>query len=127
MKAQVALEFIIIFGVFLVALILVTLSAWGNVMNINKSTIDFESVRILNLAANRMNTVYLEGDGFSIGLVIPEKIGNFNYTINIEDNTLWLEINELSYSKRLLASNITGTLSKGTNTIKNMDGGLVIS
>ena len=127
MKAQVALEFIIIFGMFLIALVLVSLAAWNNVMNINKSTIDFEAARILNLAGNRMNTAYLEGDGFSIGLVIPEKIGNFNYTLDIEGNTLWLAINEFSYSKRLLTSDVTGNLSKGTNSIKNLGGGLVIS
>jgi hypothetical protein len=127
MKAQVAIEFLIIFGTFLVALTLVVLAAWNNIVNIDKSTIDFETNRIMNLISNRINTVYLEGDGFSIGLVVPGQIGVYNYTLDIEGNTLWLTVNEFSYSRRLLTSNITGSLGKGENTIENSNGEIVIS
>ena len=127
MKAQAAVEFMIIFGAFLVALTLVAIAAWNNIVNINESTIDFEANRILNLIRDRINTAYLEGHGFSIGLVIPEKIGVYDYTLDIEENSLWLTINEFSYSSRLLTSNITGNLQGGENKIENVNGGIVIS
>jgi hypothetical protein len=127
MKAQAAVEFMIIFGAFLIALTLVVVAAWNNIVNINESTIDFEANRILNLATDRINTAYLEGHGFSISLVIPEKIGVYDYTLDIEENSLWLTINEVSYSNRLLTSNVTGNLQGGENKIENVNGGIVIS
>jgi hypothetical protein len=127
MKAQVAVEFMIIFGVFLIALTTVAIAAWNNIVNINKSAIDFEAVRILNLAANRINTAYLEGHGFSIGLAIPGKIGVYDYSVDIEVDNIWIHVNEESYSRKLLTSDITGSLQKGVNTIQNVNGEIVIS
>lgn len=127
MKAQVAIEFMIIFAAFLVALIFVVLAAWNNIANIDKSSIDFEADRILGLIANRINTAYLEGDGFSIGLAVPEKIGVYDYAIGIEENMVWLTVNEISYSRRLLTSNITGSIRGGMNTLENLNGEIVIS
>lgn len=127
MKAQVAIEFMIIFGTFLIALSFVVLAAWNNIVNIDKSSIDFEANRILNLISNRINTVYLEGHGFSIDLAVQEKIGVYNYTIEIEENNLWLTVNEISYSRRLLTPNITGNIEKGTNTLENVNGEIVVS
>lgn len=127
MKAQVAIEFMIIFGVFLVALTIVVMAAWGNVMNINESTIDFEAERILGLAAGRVNTAYLEGDGFSIDLALPGNIGVHNYTLGIEENILWLTVNGLNYSKRMITSNITGSFNTGGNSLRNVKGEIVIS
>ncbi len=127
MRAQVAIEFMIIFGAFLVALTLVVLATWNNMVNMNRSSIDFEANRILNLVSNRINTAYLEGDGFSINLAVPGKIGQQNYTLEIEDKMLWLTVNEISYHSRLLTPDITGSIQKGTNNIKNVNGGIVIS
>jgi len=127
MKVQVAIEFMIIFAAFLLALTIIVIASWNNVVNINRSALDFEANRILNLAANRINTAYLEGDGFSIDLAVPEKVGSYEYTLEIEGNMLWLNLNEMSYHRMLLTSNITGILKKGVNTIRNVEGGVVIS
>lgn len=126
-KAQLAVEFMIIFSVFLIAIILILLAVWNNIANAEKSSIDFEADRILNLASGRINTAYLEGQGFSIGLAIPEKIGVYNYTLQFEGSTLWLYASQISYSSKLLTQNITGILAKGKNTIKNVNGVIVIT
>lgn len=127
MKAQLAVEFMIIFAAFLLALTFVVLATWNNIVNIDKSSMDFEANRILNLISNRINTVYLEGDGFSIGLVVPGKIGVYDYTTQFEGSMIWLTVNQISYSRRLLTSNITGSIQDGTNTLKNVNGEIVIS
>ena len=127
MKAQVAIEFIIIFAVFLVALTIVVLASWNNIANINKSAIEFEANRVLSLVSAKINTVYLEGNGFSMGLVVPERIGLINYTVAFEGSTMWLNMEGKSYSRKLLTSNITGTLNKGSNTLENVNGEIVIS
>ncbi len=127
MKAQVAIEFMLIFGVFLLGITIVALAAWNNIANAEKSSMDFEARRILNLISGRINTVYLEGHGFSIDLVVPEKIGVSDYAITIDENTLWLELNGVSYTSKLLASNITGSIEKGENTVTNVNGVVVLS
>jgi len=127
MKPQVALEFMFIFGIFLIGVTVVALAAWNSMANAEKASVDFEANRILNLIAGRLNTAYLEGDGFAIGLDVPERIGVQNYTLQIEGNTLWLSVSDNSYSGKLLTPNITGSLAKGRNTLSNVDGVVVIS
>ena len=53
MKGQVAIEFMIILGVFLVALTLVVMAVWNNTVNIDKSTIDFDRCVGLQLQPGR--------------------------------------------------------------------------
>ncbi len=127
MKAQVAVEFMIIFGVFLIGITIVALAAWNNIANAEKTAIDFETNRILNLISSKINTAYLEGSGFSSGLSIPEKIGLNNYTLQLENNTLWLNVAGTSRSRKLLTTNISGTLAWGDNMIENVNGMVVIS
>jgi len=127
MKAQVAVEFMLIFGVFLLGITIVVLAAWNNIASAEKAALDFEANRILNLISGRINTAYLEGNGFSIGLSIPEKIGLNNYTLQLENNILWLNVTGASYSRKLLTSNISGTLAWGEKTIENVNGMVVIS
>jgi hypothetical protein len=127
MKAQVAVEFMLIFGVFLIGITIVVLATWNNIANAEKAALDFEAGRILNLISSRINTAYLEGNGFSIGLSIPEKIGLNNYTLQLENNIMWLNVTGASYSRKLLTSNISGTLSWGENTLENVNGMVVIS
>lgn len=127
MKAQVAIEFMIIFATFLLALTLIALAAWNNIVNTNESALNYEANRILNLATGRINTVYLEGHGFSIGLVIPEKIGVHDYTFEIEGTNMFISVEGVSFSKRIITPNITGILNKGENTLENVNGVVVVS
>jgi hypothetical protein len=127
MKAQIAVEFIIIFGVFLIAVIVIALASWNNVANAEKTAVDFEAYRVLGMASDRINTAFLEGDGFSTGLVLPGKIGVHDYTIELDGNELFIHVNQASFSGRLLTDNVTGTLAKGDNTISNVNGAVVIS
>jgi len=127
MKAQVAIEFIIIFGLFLAATIVISIAAWNNIVDEETTYIEFEASRIIDLASGRINTAYLEGSGFSINLVIPEKLGLYNYTLQLDGNMIWLHALNVSYSRKLLTPNITGTLAAGENKISNVNGTIVIS
>jgi len=127
MKAQVAMEFMIIFGLFLVGLTVTAISAWNSVASAERTSMDFEAKRITNMATGRINTAYLEGNGFSINMTIPERIGTNDYLMFLEGSTLMLQVNGILYSGRLLTPNITGSISKGENMVKNVNGGIVIS
>lgn len=127
MKAQVAMEFMIIFGIFLAATIVISIAVWNNIADEEKTYVDFEASRIIDLAAGRINTAYIEGNGFSINLVVPEKLGLYNYTLQLDGNMIWLHTLNVTYSRKLLTPDITGTLAAGENKISNVDGAIVIT
>jgi CDP-diglyceride synthetase len=127
MKGQLAIEFMFVFIIFLLGVIFVLISVWNSIANAEQIKIEHEANRIISMTANRINTAYLEGDGFSINLVLPESIFGYNYTFVTENDTIWLHVAEKSFYKRLLTSNITGILSSGENKIKNIKGMIVIS
>jgi hypothetical protein len=126
-KGQIAAEFMVVFGIFLVGIILIVFAVWNSVGNAEKAAVDLEANRVLGIAASRINTVYLGGDGFSIGLAIPEKIGVYDYEIQFDGNLLMIELGQYTYADKLLTRDITGTLAKGENTISNVNGTVVIS
>ncbi len=126
-KGQIAAEFMTIFSVFLIAVIMIALAVWNNVASAERAAADFEAERVVGLVSGRINTAYLEGDGFSIGLAVPEKLAGLEYALQIDGNTVWITAGQHSYSAKLLTGNITGTPAKGGNTVRNVGGTVVIS
>ncbi len=126
-KAQSSIEFMIIFIILVLALLV---SLWIGLMRVREvstAQTDLEVERLLNDASNKINTAYLEGHGFSINLTMPNKIFGLNYTVQIISNYIYLTINNNTYPKPLLTQNISGTLKKGENLIKNVRGDVLIT
>ena len=126
LKAQVTVEFILIFMVLLLALNIVALMSYGRVREITDTEIHIESNRILEEVSNKLNTAWLEGDGFESTLELRPDILGLNYSIDIVSNSLALYCRNVVYSKYLLTQNITGELSQGQNLIKNQGGQVLI-
>ena len=59
-------------------------------------------------------------------LDIPERIFGSEYSIQIHSNTLYLVFREVTHMKQILTQNITGSLAKGKNTVRNVEGVIVI-
>lgn len=126
-KAQIAMEFLFIFMIFLLAIGIGLFIFWENTQKVNQYKIDLEIEKLLNLISNKINTVYLEGDGFSMNLTIPEKVLGMNYSLNISLNFILLNFSDNIYSKQLLTQNISGELKKGKNLLSNVDKDIIIS
>ena len=124
-KAQLSVEFIIVFMIFMVAL--AALLSSTRLENIVEGRLNVEVNSARDDITNRINTAYLEGDGFSSKLYLPPTIGGYNYTIITAYNTVVLVVNDQAYSSVLITQNITGTLKKGENTIRNSHGIIVIT
>lgn len=130
MKSQSVAEFIVIFGIFLAALIVITLVSWSRIEDMSQSKKDMEIERVLVYTSDKINTAYLIGNGFSTNMTLPETILNFNYTADIQNGMLLLNITGMIYSKQLLTTNITVARSldqKGPYVIKNNKGEIIIS
>jgi len=127
MKCQTSAEFMIIFVLFLVIMSIILVFTWRNTVNIVQSKFDLEARRVLDDISNRIDTAFLEGDGFSINITVPQDILGTNFSLMIHENRVLLELRNNTYSRTLLTKNITGTLSKGVNVIGNTQGEIIIS
>lgn len=127
MCAQAAVEFMIFFGVIMALIIAVTYNSHISVgqINIEKSTQniqdDIESIK------NRIDMVFLSGNGFSANISIPEMISGKDYEINITNGFLVINVSGNVRTERLMTNRITGNIQKGSNTISNVNDELVIS
>jgi hypothetical protein len=121
------MEFIVIFIIFLVALTIalgVSVSRSGEIARAQR---DMEAFRVAGILANRINTVHLEGSGFSMNCTLPDKVFGMNYSISVYSNQVVLVVGGNTHIKTLLTSNVSGSPVKGINIITNIDGGIVIS
>lgn len=126
-KLQSSLEFILIFSLLLVILSVGATVAWVRVYGINQANRNLEVTKVLGEASNKIDLAFLEGDGFTTEFIAPSNIFGRDYTIGIHRNNVVIYYSESTYSKSLLTENITGNITKGTNTVTNVNGEIVIS
>lgn len=120
-KAQSAFEFMFIFGIFIAAVILGIWFSWTKTTDISMEMEKLEAEGVLNLVSGKIDTVWLEGQGFRTNVTIPMKILNQNYTLNVTSNYLMLNFTGTIYIKPLITSNITGNLTAGKiNMVTNL-------
>ena len=127
MRAQASMEFMILFILFLVALGGALMVSINRSQTISQAQIDITATRILDDAADRINTAYIEGDGFSMNLTIPQKIIRKDYLINVSSNEVIIRLEGKTYVRTLLTNNVTGEFIKGKNRVMNYNGQIRIT
>lgn len=126
-SAQSSIEFILIFGLLLIILAIAVNVAWVRIYGISNANRNLEVSKVLDDVSNKINLAFLEGDGFSINLEVPNSLFGQNYTIEIHRNNVVIYYLNSTYSSHLLTENITGTIHKGDNKILNSRGEIVIT
>ncbi len=126
MKAQASMEFMILFMLFLVAVGFALVVSVHRSHAISQAQVDLESNKILRQVADKINIAYLEGDGFSMNVTMPERILRLDYTIDISSNEVILRVDGSTYVRYILTDNVTGEVVKGTNRILNQNGEIII-
>ena len=126
-KAQVSIEFMILFIFFLGLLSFAIVSVMQNVQDISASSVGLEAQKTLSLMRSKLDTAFLEGDGFSTNFTLPQKIMSLDYSVNVSSGFALIEVNNLTYSSPIIARNISGGPRKGENALRNSGGYLVIS
>ncbi len=97
--------------------------------NIQKKVRESTDIKVKQAAANIENEILLASsslDGYSREFIIPQTINGLNYTILIDDNTLYLNTTQ-GQTAYVNLKNYTGTLQKGKNIIKKIKGEVFIS
>jgi hypothetical protein len=116
----------ILFILFLVAVSVAMVVSINRSQTINQAQLELESNKVLGTVTDRINTVYLEGDGFRTNVTLPERIMGFNYTLYINSNQVLLYLRSTLFIKNILTDNVTGELANGINVIENDNGRIVI-
>jgi len=112
-KAQSAFEFIFIFGILLSVL---TLGMWvslNKTREVNRYQVKLEVDYVLTTVAEKINTVWLEGEGFSTNVTIPETVTGKVYTLNMTSNYIILTLETNEYVKPIIMQNLTGNFTIG--------------
>jgi hypothetical protein len=117
----------IIFGILMGAVLVALSISWSNILEIRLSQIDMEAFDVLDKAAGKINTVWIQGDGFSTNVTLPEKIGVLDYSVRVHSNYVIISTEYKNYTRSLLTPNVTGSLQKGSNFIENIKGNVTIS
>lgn len=126
-KAQVSVEFMFIFVFFMAVLTVIMVAVLQNTQGVSSSRLGLEAENALSLVKSRLDTAFLEGSGFSTNFTLPQELMDFNYSVSISSKFVVIEVNNQTYSKMLLTNSTAGTLRKGENAVRNVNGQLVIS
>ncbi len=126
-KSQAAAEFLIIFMMLMIALSIAVYMSVYRTQELSGSKIGIETNKILNDVSNKVNMAFLGGPGFMVNLTLPDNIFGREYSIYIQSNYVSLEVSNTTHFKSLVTGNITGSLIKGVNLVRNRDGMIVIS
>lgn len=125
-KYQSTIEFIMIFTLVLAALIVILFITTERVEDINQEILEVEVRMVLNSIVTKLNTVVLEGNGFSSNLTLPQQIVNMDYSVQIQSNYVTITLLNITYIDNILTENVIGSLQKGVNVIRNVNNNVVI-
>ncbi len=125
-RSQVSME-LVLFLFFLSALSFsFMLYIYHYEASLRSMNMDMEANNLLELVVGRLDSVLLEGDGFSTRLNLPENLSGSDYELRIFGDLIWLNLSGRTYSKKILAKQVSGTLKKGENWLVNENGTIII-
>ncbi len=117
-----------IFGIFLSAL---AVGVWVSSLKTAEMSIYSKNLEVNDLlmkVTDKINTVWVEGEGFSANLTMPSIVAGSSYDIQIAANTVVMTVSGENYIRSIITDNVTGSLEKGSeNTLKNMGDHIEIS
>ena len=125
-KSQASVEYVILLLLFMTAVSIAVFFSVNQIQFDNMLRMDMEAGKVVNEISRKINLVVVEGNGFQANLTLPEKILGNNYSVFIQSNFVVLTVQNKTYFKPLLTSNITGTIKKGMNTLYNSNGMIII-
>jgi uncharacterized protein (UPF0333 family) len=126
-KAQISTEFMLLFIFFVAVLAFSMVYLMQSIQSTSESTLGLEVEKTMSIAKSRIETAFLEGDGFSTNFTLPQQIMGFDYSVNISSGFILIEVNNSTHSSPLITKDITGVPRKGENSLRNSGGRLVIS
>ena len=127
-KLQTTFEFIFITGMLVAALIMGAWFSWIQTSNISDTENSLIIGEFLSSVSGKINTAWLEGEGFSSNVTLPMTIAGQPYELNISDNYLVVKLLGEEHMNVLITNNLTGNFTIGAlNRLTNRKSYIEIS
>ncbi|MBD3155264.1 MAG: hypothetical protein GF368_01250 [Candidatus Aenigmarchaeota archaeon] len=128
MKAQVSVEFLVYFGFLLLVSSLFLANHLSNSQKLSNLKMEVESQEIADKVSFEINSAVIAGNGYERNFYLEEKIGGFsNYTVEIGDYYVLIDWDGRSKISKASTKSINGTIEKGWNLIRNINGGIYVN
>ncbi len=121
------MEYMVIATILLVAMIVVSIMSFQSVREFSRIRLDTETESVLNNIGGTIDLAVMEGDGFRTNVTLPQTILDYDYEIGVASNIVFINVKNITYTRYMLSSNITGSLAKGVNLVENRNGEIVIT
>jgi len=126
-RGQSSMEFLAMLVFLMIALVTVSYSILFKSTAIIDTQREMEANRLLKNAADKINTAFIEGDGFSINVTLPYRIYEEDYYIETSGNQIRITAFNKTYDRFMVTGNITGSFQGGLNRLENINGVVAIS
>ena len=125
-KAQAAIEFaVLVSGIFLAFLVFLQVIA-GQLIDVGEEKEYTVLKDITETVQSELFIAESSKNGYSRQFTMPVKINNkIDYTIILSNKILSLKTTKFQHTVNI--PNVTGTLSKGTNQIRKINGTLILN
>jgi hypothetical protein len=125
---QASLEFFVLVSLLIIILTGVMYFSSSYYYQFNQLQIYSEANKISESIAGEINLALKAGDGYSRIFYIPEKILNaIDFEINVTSYRVYVYWNGGSTQSVIYTKNINGTLKKGENWIRNVNGEIYVN
>lgn len=121
-KSQSSVEFIILISAVLFFFSALLLVFSENIADKSISNREKEFQELSFTIQNELNLAAETSDGYQRTFYLPEKILNYDYTIDLTDGSIYMRTFDGKYASAFPAPNVTGQLIKGPNIIRKYDG-----
>jgi len=121
-RAQVGIEFIMIIGavMFFTALFLLVVQQDTSEESYKKENILLKDIALT--VQNEINLAVESGDGYLREFDLPEKAGNLDYEIIIDNKIIYIKTTPLRHALTVPSPEIIGNVNKTHNIIKKTSG-----
>ena len=135
-KAQVTVDFLIIFAIALIMFMLLFNMAIDKSRQFSMQSSQLYARQLADKIGLEINRVFLAGDGPLKSIILPETMhNNIDYSINFYPNNRLVEINYTAYGQRATYSSVLFTTQIHTNltnfagaiSVINNNGEIIIS
>jgi hypothetical protein len=125
---QASLEFFVLVSLLIIILTGVMYFSSSYYYQFNQLQIYSEANKISQSIANEINLALKAGDGYSRIFYIPEKIlSSIDFEINVTSYRVYVYWNGGSTQSVIYTKNIIGSLKKGENWIRNVNGEIYVN
>jgi len=126
MRAQISMEFLVVFSVMIVLFMVLFSVAGGLSRDMDAKKDKLAAMDVVDSLALYINLIYQAGDGASLNVSLAPAIGGASYNLSVMNRSVLVFWKDSVYSSPLLASSVNLSVSNYTDLFIRNAGGVVV-